>query len=222
MIKCVIFVIALLLPILSLADFKNCYCPPSYWSLEIAAGAPYNFTTRLHIDQNPEPAINLHAHYETRPFRMPFYHNIRIGKWDNGMAWEFETIHHKIYLKNTTPDVEHFSISHGYNLFYFNRAIMCHSYIWRLGGGFVVTHPESTVRHQTFDEKGGTWNNAGYYLAGASAQASVGKRFYVYNKMFVEIEGRVTASEVRVPIVNGHAVAPNIAVHANLGIGYDF
>jgi hypothetical protein len=196
--------------------------PPRHWSLTLGTAIPFNFPTSLHISQDFQNEIHFKAHYETRPFHMPYYYDIRIGKWDGCMAWEFEDIHHKIYLRNINEDVQHFSISHGYNLFYFNRAICWHSVIWRLGAGWVIAHPESTIRGHTLDEKGGTCNNSGYYLAGATAQGSISKRLYLPKKWFVEVEGKITASEAHVVVVNGDAEAPNIAVHANLSIGRDF
>jgi hypothetical protein len=99
---------------------------------------------------------------------------LRIGKWSGDSAWEFEDMHHKIYLTNTTPEVEHFSISHGYNLFTINRAWRTqHQYIWRVGLGLVVAHPESTIRGQTWDEGGGTLNQGGYYIAGPTAMVAL-------------------------------------------------
>src|ERR1700722_7499816 len=81
------------------------------WSVEVAGGVPYNFPMPLLIQQNDESDISFTAHYETRPFSSPFYYNIRIGKWEGRNAWEVETIHHKIYLTNTSDEVSHFSVS---------------------------------------------------------------------------------------------------------------
>lgn len=192
------------------------------WSLEIGTGYPYNVVTPLTISQEFHPDINLHAHYETKPFSSPFYHDIRIGKWCDGWAWEFEDIHHKIYLKNRNDEVSQFSISHGYNLLYVNRAVNWHGLIWRLGAGLVVAHPESTIRGLKLSETGGTFNNGGYFIAGASFQGGLSKRFYIRHKFFFEIESKVTASQACVRVVNGEADAPNIAFHLNFGIGYDF
>lgn len=200
-----------------------CNSAQAYWSLEVGTGVPYNFPTSLKIKQSNEPDIDMTAYYDSDPFRSPFYHDLRIGKWDGNTAWEFEDIHHKIYLRNTNSDVEHFSISHGYNLFYVDRAwLVPYCFIWRLGAGVVVAHPESTIRGKTFDESGGTLNNGGYYLAGPSAMTSIGKRFYLTKAFFVEIEGKITASYAWVKVVDGMAQAPNIALHGNFGIGYDF
>lgn len=194
----------------------------THWALELGSGMPYNFVTPLTVSQDFEPDINLSAHYISSPQKMPFYYYIRIGKWCGCWAWEFEDIHHKIYLSNTNDTIKHFSISHGYNLLYLNRSVLWHGLVWRLGGGLVVGHPESTVRGLVFSEAGGTFNNGGYYLSGASFQASLAKKFYFNNRFFVDIEGKLTASQANVRVVNGEAYAPNIALHANFGLGYDF
>lgn len=194
----------------------------AYYSLEGGLGVNYNLPTHLTIYQQFKPDLDFLAHYDSRTLRNPFYYDLRFGSWSDCKAWELETIHHKIYLQNCPREVGNFSISHGYNLFYVNRAIFWHGLYWRLGGGFVLAHPESTVRGLQFNEKGGTFNNNGYYLAGASGQFSIAKRFYFKQKFFVETEGRITASSVQVNIAQGDAVVPNIAAHFNLGLGYDF
>jgi hypothetical protein len=196
----------------------------SFWSLEVAGGAPYNFPIPLTVQQPGEPDINITADYETKPFKAPFYYVIRIGRWEDNKAWEIETIHHKIYLKNTTDEVESFSISHGYNTLTLNRAwLNKKDFIWRIGAGLVLAHPESNIRDQVYCECGGTLNDDGYYIAGPVVMAGLGKRYYLSRNFFVELEGKVTAGYADVNVANnGSAYAPNIAVHANIGLGYDF
>jgi hypothetical protein len=195
----------------------------SIWSFELGSGVPYNFHTPLKIKQANEPDIDMTAHYDTFPFDSPYYYDLRIGKWTNDSAWEFEDIHHKVYLSNTNNDVRHFSISHGYNLFYLDHAQkLKYGFIWRLGAGVVVAHPESDIRGQEFDEGGGTLNNGGYYLAGPSAMTALGHRFFITDSLFVQLEGKLTASYAWVKVSDGMAQAPNIALHGNFGIGYNF
>ncbi len=194
------------------------------WSAEIASGVIYNFPMPLTIQQMGYPDINMTAYYESRPFTSPWYYDLRIAKWNGDTAWEFEDIHQKIYLKNTTDDVSHFSISHGYNLFTLNRAWLTkNNYIWRVGVGLVIAHPESTIRGETNDdESGGTLNDGGYYVAGPTTMIALGRRFYVSKAFFFELEGKLTASYADVNVVNGNAYAPDVAIHANFGLGYDF
>ena len=191
-------------------------------SFEVATGDAYNFPIPLHISQSGYPDINMTAHYETRPFSPPPYYLLRIGKWTDNKAWELEFIHHKLYLNNTTDEVTKFTITNGYNLVTINRAWLDkRNLIWRLGAGIVLAHPESTIRGQKYSETGGVWNDDGYYIAGPTAMASLGKRFYLTRRFFIELEGKLTASYTNVKIASGNADAPDVALHANLGIGYD-
>ena len=64
--------------------------------------------------------------------------------------------------------------------------------------------------------------NAGYYLSGPSVQAAVGRTFYVHSQVFFAVEGKVTGSYARVPIADGHANVPNVAIHGLFGLGYTF
>lgn len=191
------------------------------WTIELKSAVPYNLPTSLSISQRFEPNINLTARYESRPFTNPLYYDFRIAKWDGNLGWEFEDIHHKIYLKNTSPDVKSFSISHGYNLFYLNRVWKHKGFIWRVGTGLVIGHAESVIRNQKLNEHQ-SFNDWGYYLAGASIQGGIEKRFYLTRHWFGGVEAKVTTSYACVPIVDGHAVAPNVAIHGSFGLGYDF
>jgi hypothetical protein len=192
------------------------------WSIEGATGGVYNFPISLHIDQHPFPAIDLKAHYETRPLTPPPYYLIRLGRWQNCKAWELEFIHHKLYLQNNPPFVKQFTITNGYNLVTINRAWSTRNHvIFRLGLGAVITHPESTIHGLKFHEKGGTLNNDGYYLSGPTGMVSVGKRWYLFRSLFVQFEGKLTASYARVRVAQGNADAPNVALHGLLGLGID-
>ncbi len=212
--------------LLKLALFCIAYLFPCYalatYSFEAATGGAYNFPMPLNIYQKGYPNINMTAHYDTKPFSPPPYYLLRIGKWNDNKAWELEFIHHKLYLSNTTDEVNNFTITNGYNLITLNRAwLNTRNYIWRVGAGIVLAHPESKIRDQTFSETGGIFNDDGYFVAGPSLMASLGKRFYLSKSFFIELEGKVTASYADVKIANGNAEAPDVAIHANVGIGYD-
>lgn len=191
-------------------------------SVEVASGVVYNLPTPLDIQQTGYPDLNTTAHYNTHPFTSPYYYDLRLGYWSGNTAWEFEDIHHKVYMYNMPPEITKFSITHGYNLFTINHAWLIHNYIWRCGAGVVIAHPESIIRGQTFSESGGTFNDSGYYLAGPTVMGSIGRRFYISKHIFTELEGKLTASYAWVKVANGNAQAPNVALHADFGIGYDF
>lgn len=191
------------------------------WIFEVFTGSAYNFTTPLSIRQPGQDDIELNARYEERWLEGSPYYGWRIAKWEDNHAWEFELIHHKLYLDNLPLEVQHFEISHGYNLLTINRAWKRKGLIYRLGAGVVVTHPETTIRGETLPSDRG-FIDGGFYLSGPTAQAAVQKRFYIWKKLFFTVEGKLTASYARIPISDGHANVPNVAVHGIFGLGYVF
>ena len=140
---------------------------------------------------------------------------------ENDRAWELELVHLKIELTNPSSEVQHFEVSHGYNLFTVNRSWKQRKFIFRLGGGIVISHPESTVRGKSLSWDKGILNK-GYYVSGATVQVDVGRRFYFGENLFVTIDGKLTGSYARVPVENGHADVPNVAIHGLFGVGYEF
>jgi len=201
-----------LMPFLSLAQGRT-------WEVGIAGGATYNLQTPLHIHQNGFEDIDLDAEYRTEPFIPPVYYDIRVSSWSKNKGWELKFTHHKIILNNLPPEVQRFSITDGFNLLTLNRLWLSNGLTWSLGGGIVITHPESTIRHKPFPENRGILNE-GYYVSGPTLEAAVGKRYYFADRWFVLGEGRVTASYVQVPVVDGHANVTNAALHVLLGVGY--
>lgn len=197
------------------------------YSVEIFLGEQFNIPTPLTIKQKGEETIKVDwARYESDAwtgFNSPYY-IWRVGRWEEDRAWEIELIHQKIILKNKPEEVQHFEISHGYNLITINRAwrlSQYHDLIWRIGAGIVLTHPESTVRHKEkgYDE---SFPN-GFYISGPTAQVAIGKRINIWKGFFGVLEAKLTASyATRVPIANGYAEVPNAALHYLFGIGYEF
>jgi hypothetical protein len=189
------------------------------WTLVGFLGTALNVPTPLTIIQNNHPEITLTARYKEHTFEGFPYYDLRIGHWSGKRAWELELIHHKIYLDNPPSDVQNFSISDGFNLLVINRAWETKRFIWRLGAGVVITHPESMVRGKVFAENKGMFSE-GFYISGPTIQGALEKRVFLWKGLFAVLEGKVTASFVRVPIVDGHADVPNVAVHVLVGLGY--
>ncbi len=194
----------------------------SGWSVEAYGGAPLNLHTPLVIEQSGHPDLRLSARYETRPFEAPWYWDVRVGRWSGKGEWAIELTHHKIFLTNPPTEVGAFASSHGYNLLTASRGWELPWTIWaRLGLGVVISHPESAVRDQRFGENGGILG-LGYYLSGATVTASVQKRVHLIAGLYVAGAAMISASYAVLPIVDGHALVPNVAVHALIGIGYRF
>ncbi len=194
----------------------------SGWSLELYGGSAYSVPTSLTIRQQGEPDITLTARYATRPWEDSPYYAYRFGRWSRGRAWELELIHHKLYLDNPSAGVQHFELSHGYNLLCVNRAVQRGGVILRLGVGVVIAYPHGiTVRQRLLPNRGGIFGR-GYHLSGPTAQLAGTKRFAIWKKLFLGAEGKLTGTYARVPLHGGSATAPNVAIHGLLGLGYTF
>ncbi|HUI45918.1 MAG TPA: hypothetical protein VL122_08075 [Nitrospirota bacterium] len=191
------------------------------WTAEIFGGSSYSFPTPLRIRQPGYEDIDITARYETKPFERDPYYAWRIGKWQDGSAWEFEHVHQKLYLTNKPAEVQQFQITYGYSLFTLNRAWKYGGFIYRFGAGVVVTSSFSVVRGEKYEQSGGLFDT-GYFLSGATIQGAVGRRIYLTENLFLALEGKLTASYARVDIANGYAQVPNAAVHWLFGLGYDF
>lgn len=144
----------------------------TYWAFEVLSGDAYCFRTplKMHLADHPDISENT-ADYATNPFQTPIYYAIRAGRWHNNRAWELEMVHLKIDLQNKPDNVQRFEVSHGYNLITLNRAWLYHFLVLRIGVGVVVSHSESTIYNQGFDEHGGLLRE-GYYLFRADCASS--------------------------------------------------
>ena len=182
-------------------------------AFEYFRGTAFNAPTPLTVTQAEYPPIEFTAHYEVRPLAARAYYVYRLELWKKNKAWIIEHLHHKVYLENPQGGVEEFEVSHGYNLITLNRGWRRGHYVLLAGGGVVLTYPRSTIR-------GKTWpHDSGYDLSGATIQGAAARRFDLGKRIFASVEGKLTASWARVPVVDGNATVPNSAFHVLAGLG---
>jgi hypothetical protein len=141
-----------------------------------------------------------------------------VGRWVGNAGWEGELVHHKLYLENPPPGVEHFEVTHGYNLVTANRAVRQRGLTPRGGIGPGNAHPGGRGRGRRVGGRGGL--RRGYFLAGPTLQLGVGGRVRLAGRFYGTAEGKLTASYARVPLGDGSATVPDAAVHGLLGLGY--
>ncbi len=206
--------------ILSLYQIAN----SQKFSAEFHLGYADNIPSNLVIKQKGFPDTIFTAHYYSEPFVSPYYWLWRISyKRNEKCKFEFEAVHHKIYLKNTNNVVEAFGISHGLNLLMFNYVkILTHNFHLNYGIGGVLSHPESTIRGQSLPEKKRGIFGMGYYLSGIVMNFSAGKYFILSDRFYINTEIRFNPSYSVVPIVNGKAYVWNYSYQLIGGIGYFF
>jgi hypothetical protein len=188
------------------------------WSIDAMLGAAHNVSTPLAVRQNGEPAIELDARWETRSFDPPLYNAVRIARWRDDPALAVSLVHHKLHLRDRPPEIESFAISHGYNLLTLERFWSRRWLVWGLGAGAVIAHPENTVRGRSLDESRG-FMRSGYYVAGPSASLIGAGRWPVGERAALGLEARLSGSHARVPVVEGHARVPNLALHLAAALG---
>ncbi|MFH0761300.1 MAG: hypothetical protein V2A67_07330 [Bacteroidota bacterium] len=188
------------------------------WKAEFNLGLPWSVPSLLWISQEGQPDLKINAVWSSQAFELPLNWMWRIGRWKGGKGWEFETIHHKMVLRNLTDEVHWFGMTHGFNTLTLNRAWEREKFNFRIGAGGVLVHPESTVRDQALDEKSGLFN-LGYYLTGPLLLASAARPLKIGKVLRINLEGTMTAGYASVPVADGTARTIAVAVHLHAGVG---
>ncbi len=189
------------------------------WTFELFAGTSWSAPTPLTIWQSGQPDIVTMAHYSTKPWTGSPYYAVRIARWKGKKAWAFDLTHQKLYLDDPPADVQHFEVTHGYNLLHISRVWDVNEWLLSVGGGVVFTHPENTVRNLDFYPESGGTLGGGYYLDGVSVMGAVGRHVTIAGPLFATGLGKFTLSNATVRVVDGGAEVPNVAFHFNLGLG---
>ncbi|MBI4539480.1 MAG: hypothetical protein HY704_08230 [Gemmatimonadetes bacterium] len=187
--------------------------------LELFGGSAFNVPSLLRIQQRGESALRLTARYATRAIEAPIYYAVRVAAGGDESHWEIELVHHKLHLRNPLPEIERFSVTHGYNLVFASHAWLGRGFAVRAGAGVVLAHPESTVRGRRLREDGGVFG-VGYYLSGPAVELAATRPLLGRGRIRVLAETKATAAYARVPVAGGHADVPNAAFHILVGVGY--
>lgn len=192
----------------------------SIWTFELHGGEVYNVPMPLTISQEGYPELKLTARYFTEPLTLPVYWDIRFSRWQNDKSWEFEVIHHKLYLENTTSEVQKFNISHGFNMLMLNRGFDKRVFRYHAGVGIVLTHPESKIRGKEFGNTTDDWD-MGYYISGPVVNMAISKPISLNRRLFINAEAKTTFAYGSIQVAEGRADVLNLAFHLILGVGYD-
>ncbi len=193
--------------------------PQNAWKLTLGIAVPQNVPLPLLIKQAGRPEIKLTAHYSSKPLEVPVCWVWRIAYWSGRGSWELQAIHHKLFLDNRPSEVEEFSVSHGLNIVTINRGWKLGDVVARVGAGITIAHPENVVRGQRLPENGGILG-IGYYVSGPTLAAGIERDISLIDRLFMALEGMITASYAVVPVSSGRAYVWNASVQANLELGY--
>jgi hypothetical protein len=193
-------------------------------SVELTGGTAINFPTPLIVHQAGYPDIDTTARYDTKPFGRPDfpYYALRISRWEGEDAWEFAQVHHRLFLSNPPADIQYFAIHFGYNYLLLGHAWRRGGFVYHFGVGPILTNPETIVRNQRRAVPNWFFDG-GYYFSGIGMGASVEKELRISRTTYVAFEVEFTAANAwDVPISNGYAEVPNLALHFHVGLGHDF
>jgi len=192
------------------------------WAFELQGSLAGNVPLPLHISQNGYPDINLSAKFVSKSLTAPISWDWRFSRWQGDRAWEIEAIHHKLYLVNTTDEVERFNISHGFNIVTINRGYKLHWVTLHSGLGIILAHAENIIRSLNYDDSEGYFKIGYYEITGPVINLSISRPIKISKRWFLNAETKSTLAYARVNVVNGHADFYNIAFHLIIGFGENF
>ncbi len=181
-------------------------------------GSSVSSPSPLSITQRDQPDLHVMAHWATRPFRPTWYYAGRIGLWRGNRGWFLDFTHHKMTMIDRPSSIQQFAITNGVNMVTLSRGFRRGKLSWGVGAGPVVTFPVNRVRGLELER--GRGFIGGYFLSGATVVASATRHVPLVAGFFASVDGRVSATYVRVPVANGHASVPNLALHLHAGLGY--
>ena len=185
---------------------------------EVFAGTSWSLPLPLRIEQPSKTPIRFKARYSTRPWKGSPYYAYRLGY----QHWSAELVHHKLYLDNPSSEIEHFEVSHGYNLAMISRALSFNNSpaIFKIGLGMVIGHPEGRIRGKVINPVRSLLGG-GYHISGLCLQAAVGPQLGIAEHWFFRPEVKLTAAWACMPVAGGgNATVPNIALHTLFGFAY--
>ena len=192
-------------------------------TVDVMGGTAYNVPTPLTIQQTGFPDIHLTAHYDTKAFG-PFapYYSWRLDFWSKDSAWEVQQVHHRLFLSNTTPEVQFFAIHFGYNYFLVGRAWRTHGFVVHASGGLIVANPDNIVRGRNLNGQGPNALDVGYRISGVGAALAASRQIALGTHVYLLADGGLIVGRASVPVVAGSASVPNVGLHGHLGVGFAF
>jgi hypothetical protein len=189
------------------------------WRIRAAAGLAYNVPVRLSVTQVGQPEIRTRARFETRSLEPPIHWVVRVERDAGSTRWALELMHDKLYLTDPPPAIDHFEITHGFNVVSLLRGWTMAGTDLGLGIGAIVGHPENTVRGRRLEPDGVI---GGYYLSGAALHASAGRSLRLWRGLHLFGELRAMGARVHVPVDGGDADFWHLSGHALAGVGFGF
>ena len=145
----------------------------------------------------------------------PLYWAVRVRWQRAGDGFEVQFLHHKIYLEDPPATIQHFEVTHGFNILTANYMRRSRPVHWRLGVGVTMPNTFATVRGELSDVHD-------YSIAGPAFLAGAGTEFPLAGRWHLGIEAQFIAAWGKDEIANGEARFTSLACHLLAGLGYVF
>ena len=195
-------------------------------SIDVATGDAFNLRTPLTITQKGFPDIHIDdAKYRTRPFKAYPYFDIQVGFWSGDKGWIVGLLHHKLHLEDLPPEIVRFEMSNGFTILSLSRGWRSGHLILSAGAGVVIANPDVNIRGVGEREDAGFLHpiiGSGYYFSGGSILLAAQRNFPIVQGLHFALAAKATGSYARVPMPDGHATVPNVALHLHAGLGTSF
>lgn len=190
-------------------------------TLELFGGTSVDAPLPVSVALHHNPDLRWNPRFRNFPFKETWYYAGRIGFWKRNRGWLVDFTHHKLYATRLPSEVQEFKITNGFNMITLSRGWRRGNLVYSLGAGAVITYPRVRIHDQQIDGDRG-FIFEGYFLSGATVMATVSRRFYlVPEAVFLSLDLRGSASYVRIPVADGHAGVPNLALHLHAGFGME-
>jgi hypothetical protein len=196
---------------------------------DLLLGTAWSLPTPLIIQLPDSAQLRRRVRYSTRPWSDAPYYAYRAGGGSSTtrgvpIGYEAELVHHKLYLDEPFPPVEHFEVTHGYNLITANAVRAADRLSIRFGVGVVIAHAEGRIAGQRVGGSRRTFLGGGYHIAGMTAQLAAGHQYALSRgevAWYALPEVKITASLARVALgdAGGSVLVPNVAAHVLAGLG---
>lgn len=188
-------------------------------------GFSFPSPTDLRVVQEGYPEASLkQARFSGQDFRYPIYYGVRAWWGDpNGLRFELELIHQKLYFESAQENAELFDffwVTDGFNLLTFNLAYALPAgavrLVGRAGAGIAIAHPETIVRGKAYGVDG---DPLYYHFGGLGFQGGVALEVPA-GGFAATTEGKFTFSHSRIQIAGGFVEGDFSTWHAVFGGGY--
>lgn len=178
-------------------------------------GAPLNFPTSLTITQEGRPDLEHDADWESRPFEQPLYWALRLRWQREADGFELQLLHHKMYLENPPAAIEHFEVTHGFNILTVNYMRRTRPVHWRLGAGVTMPNTFATIGGELSDVHD-------YSIGGPAFLAGGGSELALTRRLFLSAEAQFIAGWGTDDVSRGEAKVVSLAIHILVGLGFVF